>query len=960
MSAELQLEHDESGVRFRVGSSGEEQPVDRWHAQEVISPPNGRPAHIGPLLRLLDEERAGRPDERTVEVPWQAIAEMSLRQLSGLGLPPRADVSIALTSKGSLGSPDFHVNYRYVGFDGIPLARVFRKGALLEFGGRKTILPDPLYGIINGIDKLNSTPEQDAATRMLAWGSITEKLPDGLEADDYLKSFRISVASSFTLQPFTNKDGEPDFDPVLGKIQTFTDDVGEEAARFTPSLPEARAKEFGKRFRRLSKLKPQHALGANTFVVLAPEILPAVQQVKDAQSREVTDHRRFLQNPSGYLREALEEASIEAELDSVFFDEGLSERVRGLGIWEPKVLPWIKRSAEAWLPPETVGLKIDSESVAVPPERIPELKGRIRDAIAQGRPTVDFEGHSIPATPETLEALDRVEEERKLSGKPSRETEEKEGKHGKQVLLIQENLEELGYQAQGQKRKGLTGSLPRNLKSKLLRHQEQALHWLQEHWMEGSTGALLADDMGLGKTLQALAFLSCLQETREATGGNPGPLLVVAPTGLLQNWIAEHDKHLYEPGLGEPLEAYGKGLREIRLSQSPEHRSGAPALDIAKLREADWVLTTYETLRDYQHSFARVHWVVAVFDESQKIKNPAAGVTHAALTMKIDFTLMMTGTPVENRPADIWPMIDGAQPGRLGSLKEFSQQYEKEEQQEHLKELKVMLTERRQGPEIMLRRMKEDHLNGLPKRHLHVQPCTMPTKQAEAYREVIENARRDGPILKVLQNLRAVSLHPDAEFDEDLESYIQDSARLAETFRILDGVRDRREKALLFCEAIAMQEFLAEALPKKYRMPGPLQIINGNVPGHKRKGFVDNFQGRPGFDVMVLSPRAGGVGLTLTAANHVIHLSRWWNPAVEDQCTDRALRIGHQKPVHIYLPIARHPQYGDSSFDVKLDHLLSRKRQLSRELLAPVGATKRDLDELYHSTTNEFSTDSAR
>jgi SNF2 family DNA or RNA helicase len=150
-----------------------------------------------------------------------------------------------------------------------------------------------------------------------------------------------------------------------------------------------------------------------------------------------------------------------------------------------------------------------------------------------------------------------------------------------------------------------------------------------------------------------------------------------------------------------------------------------------------------------------------------------------------------------------------------------------------------------------------------------------------------------------------------------------------------------------------MQEFLTEALPKKYVMPGPLKVINGNVPGHKRKDFVDEFQDRPGFDVMVLSPRAGGVGLTLTAANHVIHLSRWWNPAVEDQCTDRVLRIGQQKPVHVYLPIARHPQYGDSSFDVKLDRLLSRKRQLSRELLAPAGATKSDLDELYHSTTHQ-------
>jgi len=176
---------------------------------------------------------------------------------------------------------------------------------------------------------------------------------------------------------------------------------------------------------------------------------------------------------------------------------------------------------------------------------------------------------------------------------------------------------------------------------------------------------------------------------------------------------------------------------------------------------------------------------------------------------------------------------------------------------------------------------------------------------------------------------------------------------LSETFRILDHIAARREKALVFVEAREIQDFLIVALRRRFSLPEDVLIINGTVTGKIRKARVDLFQDRMGFDVMVLSPRAGGVGLTLTAANHVIHLSRWWNPAVEDQCTDRVFRIGQNRKVHVHLPITRHPYFGDYSFDVKLDRLLERKRDLNRRVLAPTAATREDMADLFRSTVEE-------
>jgi len=470
-------------------------------------------------------------------------------------------------------------------------------------------------------------------------------------------------------------------------------------------------------------------------------------------------------------------------------------------------------------------------------------------------------------------------------------------------------------------------------------------------------GALLADDMGLGKTYQALALLAWAGQQEP----HPRPVLIVAPTGLLANWRAEIARHLEPDALGRVVAAYGAELGRLRGGAGRDIDSGTSALDPGAWAQAGVVLTTYETMRDYHLSFARQPFAAILYDEAQKLKNPASQITRAAKTLNARFTLAMTGTPVENRLQDLWSIFDVVHPGLLGSSKAFEETYPAEP--ERLQALHDRLTQPLDGqPPVLLRRLKEECLDSLPKKLVRTLPMPMPPRQAEAYNRVVARALaikgtgQRGRMLEVLAQLRGVSLHPlspdEAGSDAD---YFDDSARLQTLFSLLTQIAGAAEKVLIFCESLAMQALLAAEIRRRFDLPHPVPRIHGGVSGEARQAAVDTFQARgAGFDAMILSPKAGGVGLTLTAANHVVHLSRWWNPAVEDQATDRAFRIGQTRDVTVYLPQAVHPDpaLAATSFDLKLHALMERKRTLSRGLFAP-GEDQSDADALFDAIVTD-------
>jgi SNF2 family DNA or RNA helicase len=352
-----------------------------------------------------------------------------------------------------------------------------------------------------------------------------------------------------------------------------------------------------------------------------------------------------------------------------------------------------------------------------------------------------------------------------------------------------------------------------------------------------------------------------------------------------------------------------------------------------------------------------VRFAALLFDEAQKIKTPGVRLTDAAKAMNAAFRVALTGTPVENRLSDLWCIVDTIHPACLGDLRAFSARFEKEPTAEKLGALKRELDHWHGGrAPLLLRRLKEEQLPDLPARTEHIVERPMPPPQMARYVDAIDFARqqsRRGAMLEALQAIRAISLHPEAERGGDDEAFVASSARLTTCFAALDDIASAGDAALIFLDDLAMQARLTGIIQRRYRMQRAPMLINGAVAGHARQARVNQFQAsQDGFDVMLLSPRAGGVGLTLTRANHVIHLSRWWNPAVEDQCTGRVLRIGQTRPVSVHLPIAVLPD-GRRSFDQNLHGLMERKRALSRDALMPPAETREDEERLFADTVGE-------
>ena len=506
----------------------------------------------------------------------------------------------------------------------------------------------------------------------------------------------------------------------------------------------------------------------------------------------------------------------------------------------------------------------------------------------------------------------------------------------------------------------------------LLRHARRALR-RREHCEEKpalGAGSLLADDMGLGKTFSTLIFLrEWFDLWRTTVGGEPPAVLIVAPLSLLANWKAEIAK-----SYGERDSVFCRVLLAQSDGELNKVRRGSDKAVPGKVLEyglgfgdgtersidlpGSCVLTTYQTLRDYRFSFAKAEWSAAIFDEAQNIKNPNALQTIAAKSLKALFRLTLTGTPVENHLGDFWSILDTSEPGPLGSFVEFRKNWITPMTRERERMGEIGLQLRDHVGELMFRRMKQEILNGLPKKSGHNQavPVELTAEQVIAYDAIVASAQREDASvessparknrqLAALWQLRQVSLHPDllaggsigtASDPRDSRAILQRSGKLAWLLRRLDEIKLLGEKVLVFCVQKKLQEALARHLGLIYDLNVP--IINGDTKvgedhdPETRLGLIKEFSGKEGFSICILSPIAAGAGLNIVAANHVVHLERHWNPAKEDQATDRAYRIGQTLPVTVYLPAARHPNPERRSFDDVLHGLIEKKRGLQGAL----------------------------
>jgi SNF2 family DNA or RNA helicase len=468
-------------------------------------------------------------------------------------------------------------------------------------------------------------------------------------------------------------------------------------------------------------------------------------------------------------------------------------------------------------------------------------------------------------------------------------------KKGKKSLIIYGNIERKEF-TEPEVEKVSTNEkaveLPSALKEgiKLFNYQQEGLERLQNMYRANPVnGFLLCDDMGLGKTLQLLSFMAWLKENGELK-----PSLVIAPSSLLNNWDNED-------GTGEIQKFFGNGF-----FNTYKVRGRIPHMDIEILKEKDIVFTTYESLRMNSIPFGRIHWSCMICDEAQKVKSPRTLVTVAAKGQHANFKIVCSATPIENSLVDLWNLVDYSKPGILGSLNDFQKSYVKQvagqSSEEDLKRVNDELYDRIKG--YYMRREKDVLPKLLPKKRIKIYK-----KQANKFEiDIIDRLRKmEDNKLALIQKMLVASSHIDLISENDIhqmspQTLIQRSSKLQIVKPILEEVRYKQEKAIIFTRSIKMQQILCKVL--RYWFEMEVKVVNGRISDlRKRTDIIDGFRKKKGYNVIILSPDVAGFGLTLTEANHVIHYSRLWNPAREDQSTDRVYRIGQDKEVTVHYPM---------------------------------------------------------
>ncbi|WP_348692516.1 DEAD/DEAH box helicase [Duganella fentianensis] len=462
-----------------------------------------------------------------------------------------------------------------------------------------------------------------------------------------------------------------------------------------------------------------------------------------------------------------------------------------------------------------------------------------------------------------------------------------------------QHLEQMAAQAAFQPQ------LPSTLQAELRDYQLEGYNWLARlaHW---GVGACLADDMGLGKTLQALALI--------LSRAPQGPTLVVAPTSVCLNWISEAAR--FAPTL--KVHQFGIGDRAAMLGD---------------LQPFDVVVTSYGLLQLEAARFAGVQWHTIVLDEAQAIKNGATKRSQAVMALKGNFRMVATGTPLENHLGELWNLFRFINPGLLGNLDQFNLRFAGpiERQQDHRAEVGARNRLRRLIQPFMLRRTKAQVLSELPARTEITLEVDLSPEEATLYeslrRAALEKlAQVEGPaekksmqILAEIMKLRRACCNPQLVAPELGLA----SSKLAAFSRLLLGLLENRHKVLVFSQFVDHLALIRTHLDQQNIA---YQYLDGATPMAERKKRVDLFQSGQG-EVFLISLKAGGVGINLTAADYVIHMDPWWNPAVEDQASDRAHRMGQQRPVTIYRLVARH------TIEEGIVELHQHKRDLADSLL---------------------------
>lgn len=920
-------------------------------------------------LRVLDREgREHSIEDGAIRLSHRLLSKLDGSSAKSLGLPPfLTHYVFKAKMRGLLGNPDFCLDWWWEkNGKVVPLHRV---GALVEDANGPMRLPAQIYNAIGIAEALDPTkPLQD---HWLALGEFRRCL--GIESavgagrvhlEGALEAIEIITCDRVGLAVDPSDDTMFDAVPFVGETLGANEQPSQEEA----SVSGADLSEFQRQAKKRGA-QPAYSLGRGRFIILQRSAMPVIEVIAEAAKKGPTERRAFVVDADRVIAEAIERQALkDGRLSELMSPEGYAEtlereigrawtetrewssRVIAIAEWARPVRQIEAGSGTVWLP-ETLAPEIGELLGAVEDDEIESLLAEVGRAVVSGLTEIIHRVGAIPASADVFQALARRLEHirRKVA------TTELGAPQTVFLPVTLNNFWEEDFRAETRRRGADTPAvLPDAVTTPLKRHQLAAFEWQVHAWRFGLPGILDADEQGLGKTLQTLAFLTWLAERMITNEVRMRPMLIVAPTSLLRNWEAELNAHISSGVWDVPLRLYGAHLAMWKASgvSGRDAQDGNAHLDLTPLSRATQpmlAITTYQTMANYATSFSQTDFAVVVFDEIQNLKNPRAMRSEAARAVMADFRIGLTGTPVENATRDIWALMDQLFPMALGPLSEFRRIFDVPEERRIRQLHNAIFTPQGERPSLGIRRLKKDVATDLPPKVRVLHPRIMPEVQAIRYDEI---RAKGGILFELLHHIRRTSLHPGLIEGEVPGSFTAASARLSAAMDILASIRAKGERALVFVENRDVQAWFAELIKIEFGLERVF-VINGDTPIDERKEITDRFQRHlvddRGFDVLVMGPRAAGTGLTLTAANHVIHLTRWWNPAVEEQCNDRTHRIGQTRPVTVHIPLAIHPRLGRGSFDCLLQRLMKRKRSIAEAVLWPQQSEEAELLSLYQT-----------
>lgn len=884
------------------------------------------------FLDLINNGIARQKDDGYI-IPNDAIFEFDTYESNTLKLPPHYKEDIFVSYKG-VGFKDVNGVYEYqfqknsneLGI-GIPLS-LSRKGAIVTNEKEYWQINNKQFSLLETIDTLNKNKFISSHDAMCGFANVQKKAN---EAKAFLQS-KIN-----DLQVILPK-----------KFSVDIEKVEDDKYRLVPDFEDVDNEKLKPLFLRSSRIKSDYNYTKDDKKV---RLIVDTKENEDDQSvvSQLKKVKEYKEVDGNTITELYDNISSSFDPDIIDLDK-MGARVKALGLYVPKVHVFSSGEGNNWLP----GISINDEDNGVhrlvfnSMDEVIEFEKIIQDAETRKEYLIDFQGFSV-----------RTADARACLGIVKRqfiETEHPVAQEvvARKVLVIKDNEEDL------EMGNGDIETIPDkfilqrvdslNPSIELKSHQIDGVAWMQSFYNSNKGGGLLlADDMGLGKTLQVLYFLEWVSSTQNSMR----PHLIVAPVSLIENWGEEFNKF------------FPKSSLKFERILSSDVRSWTNNESFQLNRNTIYI-TNYETVRRYQFQFASVQWEVVVLDEAQKIKTPGIMQTNAIKALNACFRIAMTGTPVENSLLDLWCIMDFASPGVLQTARSFKQKYQSSslDQSDVEKERRAQCLRDEIGL-LLLRRMKKDVAKDLPSLKNEVVKVEMTSAQWDLYKMILnleDKCETNIGILQRIQKLRSISDHP---YIEDWSKYRKDelvssSAKLQSTIDLLENIRLKQEKAIIFTDNKKLQSLIQDVLCDKYNCYIP--IINGDTPTQQKSGsgtksrqsIIHEYSKPDGFAVIIMSPIAAGYGLNVVAANHVIHYTRHWNPAKEQQATDRAYRIGQNKDVHVYYPMAVAPDNQIETFDVILDHMLKRKMNLATSTLFPSEKIEVHQNEIFEALSKQI------